>query len=95
MLVELALLLYRRCILADSSSILPRAMMGFCGCAQDVPRLEIPLHTLIELVPTPDGRMAEERIPFNIRRSMDMPPRTQMEKQFSEMITLSINRDAA
>lgn len=70
-------------------------MMGFCGCAQDVPRLEIPLHTLIELVPTPDGRMAEERIPFNIRKSMDMPPRTQMEKQFSEMITLSINRDAA
>ena len=62
---------------------------------QDVPRLEIPLHTLIELVPTPDGRMAEERIPFNIRKSMDMPPRTQMEKQFSEMITLSINRDAA
>lgn len=63
--------------------------------AQDVPRLEIPLHTLIELVPTPDGRMAEERVPFNIRKSMDMPPRTQMEKQFSEMITLSINRDAA
>ena len=65
-------------------------------CAlQDVPRLEIPLHTLIELVPTPDGRMAEERVPFNIRKSMDLPPRTQMEKQFSEMITLSINRDAA
>ena len=32
---------------------------------QDIPRLEIPLHTLIELVPKPDGRMAEERIPFD------------------------------
>ena len=29
---------------------------------QDIPRLEFPLHTLIELVPKPDGRMAEERI---------------------------------
>jgi 6-phosphofructo-2-kinase/fructose-2,6-biphosphatase len=66
---------------------------GWPPLSQDVPRLEIPLHTLIELVPTPDGRMVEERIPFNIRKSMDLPPRTQMEKQFSEMITLSINRD--
>jgi 6-phosphofructo-2-kinase/fructose-2,6-biphosphatase len=67
-------------------------------CAQEIPRLEIPLHTLIELVPTPDGRMAEERIPFAIRRSMDIPaPAGQlaMEKQFSEMITLSVNRDGA
>ncbi len=62
---------------------------------QDVPRLEIPLHTLIELVPTPDGRMAEERIPFNVRKSMEMPARTPMEKQFSEMITLSVNRELA
>lgn len=60
-----------------------------------MPRLEIPLHTLIELVPTPDGRMAEERIPFNIRKSMDVPLRLHMEKQFSEMITLSVNREQA
>ena len=64
---------------------------------QDIPRLEIPLHTLIELVPTPDGRMAEERIPFAIRRSMDVPAPNQlaMDRQFSEMITLSVNRDGA
>ena len=69
-----------------------------CMCAlQEIPRLEIPLHTLIELTPTPDGRMAEERIPFSIRRSMDVPAPHQlaMEKQFSEMITLSVNRDGA
>ncbi len=60
-----------------------------------MPRLEIPLHTLIELVPTPDGRMAEERVPFNIRKSMDVPSRMTMEKQFSEMITLSVNREQA
>lgn len=29
---------------------------------QDIPRLEMPLHTLIELVPKPDGKMAETRI---------------------------------
>ena len=63
--------------------------------AQEVPGMEIPLHTLIELVPTPDGRMAEERIPFAVRRSMEFPPRTAMEKQFSEMITLSVNREGA
>ena len=88
--------MHREC---DGEMSHSRRMLGslllISAALQDVPRLEIPLHTLIELVPTPDGRMAEERIPFNIRKSMDMPPRTQMEKQFSEMITLSINRDAA
>ena len=34
---------------------------------QEVPRLEIPLHTLIELVPKPDGKMAEERIKFDLQ----------------------------
>ena len=33
---------------------------------QDIPRLEIPLHTLIELVPKPDGKMAEERIHLDV-----------------------------
>ena len=39
--------------------------LHLCTIVQDIPRLEIPLHTLIELVPKPDGRMAEERIPFD------------------------------
>ena len=34
---------------------------------QDIPRLEIPLHTLIELTPKPDGTMAEERIPLDVK----------------------------
>ena len=33
---------------------------------QDIPRLEIPLHTLIELTPKPDGKMAEERIHLDV-----------------------------
>ncbi len=33
---------------------------------QDIPRLEIPLHTLIELVPKPDGKMAETRISIDV-----------------------------
>lgn len=36
---------------------------------QDIPRLEIPLHTLIELTPKPDGTMAEERIPLDVKGS--------------------------
>ena len=34
--------------------------------SQDIPRLEIPLHTLIELVPKPDGKMAETRISIDV-----------------------------
>lgn len=36
---------------------------------QDIPRLEIPLHTLIEMTPKPDGTMAEERIPLDVKGS--------------------------
>ena len=36
------------------------------NCLQDIPRLEIPLHTLIELTPKPDGKMAEERLKIDI-----------------------------
>ena len=36
---------------------------------QDIPRLEVPLHTLIELVPKPDGKMAEERIHLDVLKS--------------------------
>ena len=35
---------------------------------QDIPRLEIPLHTLIELVPKPDGKMAETRISIDANK---------------------------
>ena len=39
------------------------------AATQDIPRLEIPLHTLIELVPKPDGKMAEERIHLDVLKS--------------------------
>ena len=46
---------------------------------QDIPRLEIPLHTLIELTPRPDGTMAEERIPLDVkgRNAEDLPSHMQ------------------
>ena len=37
---------------------------------QEVPRIEIPLHTLIELVPKPDGKMTEERINLKLQHKM-------------------------
>ena len=42
-------------------------------CAQDIPRLEIPLHTLIELVPKPDGKMAETRISVDVDSEPSLP----------------------
>lgn len=50
---------------------------------QDIPRLEIPLHTLIELTPKPDGTMAEERIPLNVKghNAEDLP--THLQKHLS------------
>ena len=44
---------------------------------QDIPRLEIPLHTLIELVPKPDGKMAETRISIDV--DSDGPPQVPSE----------------
>ncbi|EFJ46141.1 hypothetical protein VOLCADRAFT_105711 [Volvox carteri f. nagariensis] len=33
---------------------------------EDIPRLSMPLHTLIELTPMPDGTMSEQRFPLDI-----------------------------
>lgn len=41
--------------------------------SQDIPRLEIPLHTLIELVPKPDGKMAETRISVDVDSEQEIP----------------------
>ena len=51
--------------------------MMMIGTVQDIPRLEIPLHTLIELVPKPDGKMAETRISIDV--DSDGPPQVPME----------------
>ncbi len=37
---------------------------------QDIPRIDIPLHTLIELTPRPDGTMAEERFFVDVDAAM-------------------------
>lgn len=51
---------------------------------QDIPRLEVPLHTLIELTPKPDGTMHEERFyvdvdEFKESLSRGMSARTDMD----------------
>lgn len=53
-------------------------------CHQDIPRLEVPLHTLIELTPKPDGTMHEERFyvdvdEFKESLSRGMNSRTDMD----------------
>lgn len=53
-----------------------------CSCTlQDIPRLEIPLHTLIELTPKPDGTMAEERIPLDLTSAAGHAAAGQLQKQ--------------
>ena len=51
---------------------------------QDIPRLEIPLHTLIELVPKPDGKMAETRISIDV--DSDGPPQVLATSSLSCML---------
>lgn len=45
-----------------------RAILGYFTNAplKDIPTLEVPLHTLIELRPRPDGTMAIEMIPARV-----------------------------
>ena len=50
---------------------------------QDIPRLEIPLHTLIELTPKPDGTMAEERIPLDLKGADGEAAASQIQKHMS------------
>lgn len=39
---------------------------------EDVPRIDIPLHTLMELVPKADGTMAETRYHIDVDRALQM-----------------------
>ncbi|PNW72565.1 hypothetical protein CHLRE_16g691888v5 [Chlamydomonas reinhardtii] len=41
---------------------------------EDIPRLAMPLHTLIELTPMPDGTMGEQRFPVDIDAVPPPPP---------------------
>lgn len=53
-------------LLSESAAGWEHSAEMCCTAPQEVPRLEIPLHTLIELVPKPDGKMAEERVHFDL-----------------------------
>lgn len=41
--------------------------------SEEIPRLDIPLHTLIELNPMPDGTMSERRFPVDIDSAPALP----------------------
>lgn len=59
----------RECVCIVAHQAVLRALYGYFNKIplKDIPRLEIPLHTLIELTPKPDGTMAEERIPLDVK----------------------------
>ncbi len=59
--------------------VVPYVRTNVCGCIvcvcftqgipqEDIPSLEIPLHTLIELTPLPEGSMYEQRFAIDITR---------------------------
>ena len=58
----------RECVCVVAHQAILRALYGYFTKTplRDIPRLEVPLHTLIELVPKPDGRMAEERVAIDV-----------------------------
>jgi 6-phosphofructo-2-kinase/fructose-2,6-biphosphatase len=60
------------CIVAHQAVL--RALYGYFmnRNLEDVPRIEIPLHTLIELVPKADGTMAETRFHVDVDRALEM-----------------------
>ena len=60
------------CIVAHQAVL--RALYGYFmnKTLEDVPRIEIPLHTLIELVPKADGTMAETRFHIDVDRALEM-----------------------
>ncbi|KAK9817958.1 hypothetical protein WJX72_004907 [[Myrmecia] bisecta] len=62
----------RECVCVVAHQAILRALYGYFTKVPlaEIPRLEIPLHTLIELVPKPDGRMAEERIAFDLEHDL-------------------------
>jgi hypothetical protein len=57
--------------LLDAAVLVWQAACGGCvtafACLVQIPELSIPLHTLIELEPRPDGTMLERRFKVNIK----------------------------
>ncbi|KAG1663909.1 hypothetical protein FOA52_002672 [Chlamydomonas sp. UWO 241] len=58
----------RECVCVVSHQAVLRAILGYFTNTplEDIPNLEIPLHTIIELRPRPDGTMEVERLPVGM-----------------------------
>eukprot|EP00877_Chromochloris_zofingiensis_P010699 jgi/Chrzof1/5883/Cz16g19090.t1_FBP3A[v5.2] len=58
----------RECVCVVAHQAVLRAVYGYFTATplKDIPRLDIPLHTLIELQPRPDGTMEVTRIPVSV-----------------------------
>lgn len=66
----------RECICVVGHQAILRAIYGYFMKVplQDIPSIEVPLHTLIELTPMPDGTMSEEKIQLDVRTPPSSPP---------------------
>lgn len=64
----------RECVCIVAHQAVLRVLYGYFmnKPLEEVPRLEIPLHTLIELVPKADGTMAETRFHIDVDRALQM-----------------------
>lgn len=62
----------RECVCVVAHQAILRCLYGYFHRIPlaDIPRLEMPLHTLIELVPMPDGKMAETRIEVDVDKDL-------------------------
>jgi len=71
----------RECVCVVAHQAILRCLYGyfFRVPLADIPRLEMPLHTLIELVPKPDGKMAETRIQVDVEDGL-----AQMNRELEE-----------
>jgi hypothetical protein len=60
------------CPLSHSAQAILRAVFAYFMNVppEEIPRLSMPLHTLIELTPMPDGTMTEQRFPVDICRDL-------------------------
>lgn len=66
----------RECICIVGHQAILRAIYGYFMRIplDEIPSIPIPLHTLIEMTPLPDGTMAEEKIPIDIQTPPSSPP---------------------
>mmetsp|Transcript_6882 Transcript_6882/g.17136 ORF Transcript_6882/g.17136 Transcript_6882/m.17136 type:complete len:656 (-) Transcript_6882:490-2457(-) len=66
----------KECVCVVAHQAVLRALYGYFTSAKlaDIPTLEIPLHTLIELLPRPDGTMQVDLVPMRVDNSPGQQP---------------------